>query len=167
MGFALKNVANSEWRRIAGRQSIGRRKLRANVATSVAGHLGIIFQPEEEALFELATERLADMGSRARLQAGYPPRNGATCNFEQINAFDSRCDHATISILPARAVYGAFQRSVSLRQRTQFTPFRRSMGEGLDDPLGSPDPSHSNFGAFPMHTQHTGVDFLTAVCYTA
>src|SRR5258706_6701995 len=43
----------------------------------------------------------------------------------------------------------------------------RSMGEGLDEPLGSPDPSHSNFGASPMHTQHTGVDFLTAVCYTA
>lgn len=26
------------------------------------------------------------------------------CNFKQIHAFYSRCDHATISILPARAV---------------------------------------------------------------
>src|SRR5258708_38624544 len=100
MGFALKNVANSEWRRIAGRQSIGRRKLRANVATSVAGHLGIIFQPEEEALFELATERLGGMGSRAPLQGGGPPRNGATRHFEQINALGSPCAPVTIRFLP-------------------------------------------------------------------
>jgi hypothetical protein len=51
----------------------------------------MIFQPEHEAFFELATERLADGG--ARFEAGNPSRNGATCNFEQINAFDSRCDH--------------------------------------------------------------------------
>jgi hypothetical protein len=64
-----------------------------NVATRVAGHLGVIFEPEEEALFELATERLADMGSRTRLEALHPPRNGATRNVEQIDAFYSRCDH--------------------------------------------------------------------------
>jgi len=72
----------------------------------------MVFEVQKETLFELATERLADMGSRAHLQALHPPRNGATCNVEQINAFYSRCDHATISILPARAVYGAFQREV-------------------------------------------------------
>jgi len=84
MGFVFKDVANGKGRRIAGRQSIGGRKLRTNVATSVAGHLGMVFQPEEESLFELATERLPDMGSRARLEAGNPPRNGAARNFEQI-----------------------------------------------------------------------------------
>jgi predicted DNA-binding transcriptional regulator YafY len=36
----------------------------------------------KEAFFELATERLLDRGSRAYLEAGNPPRNGATRNFE-------------------------------------------------------------------------------------
>jgi hypothetical protein len=34
--------------------------------------LGMIFEPEEETLFELATERLPDMGNRTRLEAGNP-----------------------------------------------------------------------------------------------
>ena len=37
----------------------------------------MIFEPEEVALFELATEWLPDMGSRARLEAGNPPRTGS------------------------------------------------------------------------------------------
>jgi len=44
-------------------------------------------------LGQLATERLPDTSSRTRLEAGNPTRNGAARNFEQINAFDSRCDH--------------------------------------------------------------------------
>src|ERR1043166_4520754 len=93
MGCALERVANREWRVFRGRQSIGGGKLRTNIAARVASHLRMIFQPEEEALFELATERLPDMGCRTRLEAGNPPRNGATRNFEQIDAVDSRGDH--------------------------------------------------------------------------
>ena len=56
MGLAFKRVANGKgcirWRG----QSVGRRELRANVATRVADHLGVIFQPEQEAFFQLANE---------------------------------------------------------------------------------------------------------------
>jgi hypothetical protein len=58
----------------------------------VARFVGAIFEPEQEAFFKLAIERLLDMGHRAHLAAGNPPRNGATHNFEQIDACDSRCN---------------------------------------------------------------------------
>ena len=93
MRLALESVANREWRVFRGWQSIGRGKLGANVATRVAGHLGVVFEPEKEPLFELTTEWLPNMGRRTRLEAGNPPGNGATCNFEQIDACNSRCDH--------------------------------------------------------------------------
>jgi hypothetical protein len=48
----------------------------------VARFVGVIFEPEQEAFFELATERLPDRGHQAQLEAGNPPRNGATRNFE-------------------------------------------------------------------------------------
>ena len=54
MGLALKRVADGEWRVFRDRQSIGRGKLRANVATCVAFHLGMIFKPQKETFFELA-----------------------------------------------------------------------------------------------------------------
>src|SRR5579859_5282562 len=93
MGETLKFVANSEWRVFRDRQSIRRGKLLTNVTTRVKGNHWVVFQPEEETLFELTTEWLADRGIHARLEAGNPPGNGTACNFEQINAFDSRCDH--------------------------------------------------------------------------
>ena len=72
MGFALKRVANGEWRMFGDGQSVGRGKLRANVATRVADHLGMVFEPQQKSLFELATERLPDRGCRTRLEAGNP-----------------------------------------------------------------------------------------------
>jgi hypothetical protein len=44
----------------------------------------MIFKPEHEAFFELATERLPDSG--ARFEARNPSRNGAARYFEQIKA---------------------------------------------------------------------------------
>jgi len=55
-------------------------KRRANVTTSLASYLGVIFEPEKESFFELAPKRLPDMGCRASFETGNPPRNGATCN---------------------------------------------------------------------------------------
>jgi hypothetical protein len=78
---ALKRVANREGGMLGDRKTIGISKLRTNVATCVALHLGVIFKPENEAFFELATERLFDRGSRAHLEAGDPPRNGTTRKF--------------------------------------------------------------------------------------
>ena len=73
MGLALKRVADGEWRVLWDWQSVGRCKLKANVATRVVGYLGMVVEPEQESLFELATERLPDMGRRTRLEAGNPP----------------------------------------------------------------------------------------------
>src|SRR5205823_6895384 len=72
--------ANREWCVFRGRQSVSRCKRSSNVGTLVASHLGVVFQPEEEPLFELVTERLPDMESHARLEALHPPRNGAARN---------------------------------------------------------------------------------------
>src|SRR5215510_8069780 len=91
MRFALESVANRKWRVVRNGQAIGRGKRLTNVAPRVALHLGIVFEPQQEAFFELATERLPDSG--ARFEARHPSRNGATRNFEQINAVDSRCGH--------------------------------------------------------------------------
>ena len=44
-------------------QAIGRGKRVTNVATRVALHLGMVFEPQQEAFFELATERLPDSGA--------------------------------------------------------------------------------------------------------
>jgi hypothetical protein len=46
---------------------------------------------EQQAFFELATERLPNSG--ARLEAWNPSRNGAVRYFEQINALYFPCDH--------------------------------------------------------------------------
>src|SRR2546430_3834624 len=91
MRFALERVANRKGRVFRRGQAIGRRKRLTNVATRVALHLGMVFEPQQEAFFELATERLPDSG--ARFEARHPSRNRAARNFEQINAFDSRCGH--------------------------------------------------------------------------
>ncbi len=64
MGFVLKRVANREWCVFRGRQPVRRGKLRANVATRVVLHLGMVVEPEQEAFFELATERLPESGAR-------------------------------------------------------------------------------------------------------
>src|SRR5215468_2729318 len=92
MRFALKRVANREWCVLRDGQAVGGRKWRTNVATSVTDDLGVVFEPEQEPLFELTTEWLPDRGSSARLETGNPPRNGAACNFKQINAINSRCN---------------------------------------------------------------------------
>jgi hypothetical protein len=46
--------------------------VRAYVATSVTGHVGMIFKPEKETFFELATKRLLDRSSCSHLEAGNP-----------------------------------------------------------------------------------------------
>ena len=93
MGFALERIANGKGSLFGDGQSVGGCKRRTNVTTSVADNLGMIFEPKKESLFELATKWLPDMGSSARFEAGNPPRNGATCNFEQINAINSWYNH--------------------------------------------------------------------------
>src|SRR5205823_9003636 len=65
----------------------------AIITTSVTHHLGVVFKPQKKPLFELTAKWLSGRRSRARFETGNPPRNRATCNFEEINAIDSRCDH--------------------------------------------------------------------------
>jgi hypothetical protein len=70
MGLVFKRVADGEWRVFWDGQSIGGSKLRANVATRIAFDQGMIFKPQKETFFELATEWLPD--SRACFEAGNP-----------------------------------------------------------------------------------------------
>ena len=72
-----KRVANCEGGMLGDRKTIGISKLRTNVATCVALHLGVIFKPENEAFFELATERLLERDKKA-VKAGLtlPQSNG-------------------------------------------------------------------------------------------
>jgi hypothetical protein len=80
MGLVLEHVANRKGRVFRNGQAIGRGKRLPNVAPRVALHLGMVFEPQQEAFFELATERLPD--SRTRFEARHPSRNGAARNFE-------------------------------------------------------------------------------------
>src|SRR5256885_9404974 len=64
MRFALERVANRKGRVFRRGQAIGRRKRLTNVATRVALHLGMVFEPQQEAFFELATERLDRKSTR-------------------------------------------------------------------------------------------------------
>src|SRR6266487_303907 len=94
MRFPLERVANRERRVLGDRQSIGCGKLWANIAARVADHQRMILKPEQEALFELATEWKLDRGRRAaHLEARNPPQNGAIRDFEQIDAFRCWRDH--------------------------------------------------------------------------
>src|SRR5215471_20195010 len=126
MRFALESVANRKWRVLRNGQAIGRGKRLPNVATRVALPLGMVFEPQQEAFFELATERLPDRG--ARFEARYPSRNRAARHFEQINAVDSRCDHAHPR-LPGHPS-SAYQRCVTLSIGTQLTRLGNHMPEG-------------------------------------
>ncbi len=112
MGFALKRIANGEWRVFRDGQSIGCGKRSPDVTTRVALHLGVVFEPKEEALFKLATKRLPNRGSRARLVARNPARNGAAAI---LNRSMPSTAGATISLLPAQAVNEVFQRPVRPR----------------------------------------------------
>src|SRR6266851_8707100 len=93
MRLPFKCVADGKGRVLVGRQSVGCGPRWSNVATRIADYLGVIFEPQKKAFFQLATKWLPDVGCHARLKTGNPPRNGATCYFEQINPIDSRCDH--------------------------------------------------------------------------
>ena len=93
VGFALEHIADGEWRVFWNGQSIGESELRTDVATSIVHNQGVIFEPEHEAFFELATERLPD--SSPRFEARNPSRNGAVRDFEQINAVNGWCNHGS------------------------------------------------------------------------
>jgi hypothetical protein len=70
MGLVLKRVADGEWRMFWDGQSIGLGKLRANVTPRVAFDQRMVFEPQKETFFKLATEWLPDSG--ARFEAGNP-----------------------------------------------------------------------------------------------
>ena len=70
MGLVLKRVANGEWRVFWDGQSIGESPLRANITPRVARDQRMIFEPQKETFFKLATERLPESGTC--FEAGNP-----------------------------------------------------------------------------------------------
>ena len=93
MGFSFKGIANGKGRIFREWQAIGRGKRRANITTSVTHHLGVVFKPQKKTFFELTAKWLSGRRIHSCFEAGNPSRNRATCNFKEINAIDSRCDH--------------------------------------------------------------------------
>src|SRR5436309_2022329 len=72
MGLSFKRVADSKRRILGGRESVGLCKRWSNVATRIADHLGMVFKPQKEAFFELATKRLAERKNGIGFEAGNP-----------------------------------------------------------------------------------------------
>src|SRR5512135_3248986 len=97
MGLPFKCVADGKGRILGGWQPVGLCKCWSNVASRIADHLGMVFKPEKEAFFDLATKRLAERKNGIGFETGNPARNGATCNFEQIDPINSRCNHWYLS----------------------------------------------------------------------
>src|SRR5258708_15783506 len=73
MGLILKRVADGEWRVFWDGQSIGLGKLWTNVTPRVAFDQRMVFEPQKETFFKLATEWLPDSG--ARFEARHPSLN--------------------------------------------------------------------------------------------
>ena len=71
------------------------------VGTRAARDQWMVFEPQKETFFEVARERLLDRDNRAHLEALNPPRNGAACNVEQIDA-----DRSIGAIISHRASQG-------------------------------------------------------------
>ena len=92
MGFAFKDVADGKRRVLGDGRSVGGGKLGTN-------HHEHSRPPEDdtpgqEGVVPLAGYRMATGHDQDGLSCSWgPPRNGAARNFEQINAFYSRCDH--------------------------------------------------------------------------
>ena len=70
MGLVLKRVADGEWRVFWDGQSIGESPLRSNITPRVARDQRMVFEPQKETFFKLATERLPDSGTC--FEAGNP-----------------------------------------------------------------------------------------------
>jgi len=73
VGFPFKGVSDGKWCILWKGQSVSTRECWANIAASVADHLGMVFKPHEEAFFQLTTERLAKRGYGTHLETGNPP----------------------------------------------------------------------------------------------
>src|SRR6266700_1064124 len=86
MGFAFKQVVNGVRSRQGGRNLVGRRKCGTDIAASVPGHLGMIFEVPKELFFHLATKRLPCRTQGSRFPARNPPRDALTGDLEKINA---------------------------------------------------------------------------------
>ncbi len=72
MGFVLKGVADGKGSVFGNGQSVRGCKWRANITASVTNNLGIVFKPEQESFFELATKWLPDTPRGTCLEAGNP-----------------------------------------------------------------------------------------------
>src|SRR3989454_6515069 len=64
--------------------SVGRSKGGANIAASIPGHLGVIFQVQQEPFFHQATKGLPCRTRASCFPTGKPSRDALPSNFEQI-----------------------------------------------------------------------------------
>src|SRR2546426_9342656 len=76
--------------------SVGRSKGGANIAASIPGHLGVIFQVQQEPFFHQATKGLPCRTRAACFPTGKPSRDALPSNFEQIDTAYSRLRHELV-----------------------------------------------------------------------
>ena len=102
---------------VGNRQSVLRGKLRVNIATSVVHNLGVVFKPQKEAFFQLATERVPDRDRVPVLRLGTHPEME---RFAILNRSMPCTSGATMSNLALLQVHlsSAFQPFVKLSMRS-------------------------------------------------
>src|SRR2546421_12929368 len=98
MGLALKQVVNGVRSRQRSGDLVGRSKGGTDIATSVPGHLRMIFEVQQKLFFHLATEGLPCRPTLSRFPARNPPRDTLTGDLEEINATHAKLRHEMISL---------------------------------------------------------------------
>src|SRR6266496_1839262 len=103
MGLALKQVVDGERSRQGGGDLVSRSKRGTDIAASVPGHLGMIFEVQKELFFHLATERLPAGSALCCFPARNPSRDALSSNFEQVDATHAHLRHDLTSLFAITA----------------------------------------------------------------
>src|SRR5258706_9127822 len=93
VGVALKQIVDGK-RSWEGRGNfVGGSKYRADITATIPGHLGMIFEVQQQPLFHQATKGLSCGSLASRFPAGNPAGDALSSNFEQINTTNSNLRH--------------------------------------------------------------------------
>src|SRR5713226_3123915 len=103
MGFPLKQVVNGVGSRQGSGDLVGGSKRGTDIAASVPGHLGMIFEVQKELFFHLATERLPCGTGLSCFPARNPSRDALSSNFEQVDATHANLRHDMTSLFEITA----------------------------------------------------------------
>src|SRR5713226_7610496 len=98
MGLALKQVVNGVGSRQGSSDLVGGSKRGTDIAASIPGHLGMIFEVQQKLFFHLTTEWLPCRASFSCFPARNPPRDALTGDLEEINTTHAKLRHEMTSL---------------------------------------------------------------------